>query len=286
MGDARLGDTAPAEVFRGNLDKLVNKINEERGIDLSQYRRPYLERRLAARLRVLELHSYRQYADLLDQDPSEYDSLMNTLTINVTEFFRDKVVWDSLRTNVLKPLIAAKREGRNRTIRIWSAGCATGEEPYSLAMLMLDLLGDDAKKFLLSITATDLDPRALEIARRGVYDSAKLRRIPPGYQVRFLRVLDREHFEILPAVRDHVRFSEFNLFDEPPLRVVDLIVCRNVFIYFDRDQQARVLENFQASLARGGYLVLGRSEKLSPEAASALEAVDGRERIYRRPARA
>lgn len=286
MGDARLGETAPAEMFRGNLDKLVNKINEERGIDLSQYRRPYLERRLAARLRVLELHSYRQYADRLDQDPSEYDSLMNTLTINVTEFFRDKVVWDSLRVNVLKPLIAAKREGRNRTIRIWSAGCATGEEPYSLTMLMLDLLGDDAKKFLLSVTATDLDPRALETARKGVYDSAKLRRIPPGYQVRFVRVLDREHFEIAPAVRDHVRFSEFNLFDEPPLRVVDLIVCRNVFIYFDRDQQARVLRNFQASLARGGYLVLGRSEKLSPDAASALEAIDGRERIYRRPARA
>lgn len=286
MGDARLGETSPAEVFRGNLDKLVNKINEERGIDLSQYRRPYLERRLAARLRVLELHSYRQYADRLDQDPSEYDSLMNTLTINVTEFFRDKVVWDSLRVNVLKPLIAAKREGRNRTIRIWSAGCATGEEPYSLAMLMLDLLGDDAKKFLLSVTATDLDPRALETARKGVYDSAKLRRIPPGYQVRFVRVLDREHFEIAPHVRDHVRFSEFNLFDEPPLRVVDLIVCRNVFIYFDRDQQARVLRNFQASLARGGYLVLGRSEKLSPDAASALEAIDGRERIYRRPARA
>lgn len=275
----------PAEVSRGSIEKLIREINAERGVDLGQYRRAYLERRLAARMRVLELHTYRKYADLLRSDPDEFERLVDTLTINVTEFFRDRVVWDSLRANVFRQMIDSKLTGRSRTIRIWSAGCATGEEPYSLAMMLMDMLGEDAKKLLLTISATDLDPDALAAAERGVYESAKLKRIPPGYQVRFTRAIDREHFEVAPVIRDSVRFSKFNLFDPAPMRVVDLIVCRNVFIYFNREQQARVLGNFYESLARGGYLVLGRSEKLSPEAADMLEPIDGKERIYRKPAR-
>lgn len=280
-----MGDVGAAQSYRGNIDKLISKISAERGIDLGHYRRPYLERRLAARLRVLDLHSYRQYSDRLDDDPNEYQALMDTLTINVTEFFRDKVVWDSLRRNVFRPLVEQKATGRNRTIRFWSAGCATGEEPYSLVMMLLDILGKDSSRYLISTLATDLDNDAIARARTAVYPNEAGKGIPPGYQVRFTRAVDKERFEIMPEVRDLVRFSHFSLFDKPPMRVVDLIVCRNVFIYFDREQQARVLDNFYESLARGGYLVLGRSEKLSPEMAARLEPIDGKERIYRKPAR-
>lgn len=278
-------DAGSAQVYRGNLDRIIIKVQEARGIDLSQYRRAYVERRLTARLRALDLHSYRQYSDLLDHTPEEYLRLIDTLTINVTEFFRDKVVWDSLKRNLMKPLLEAKAAGRSRTIRLWSAGCATGEEPYSLAMLLLDMLGSDASNYLVSIMATDLDPQALVRAERGVYDTDKLKRIPPGYQVRFTRMVDTSSFEVVPEVRRLVRFSQASLFGEAPMRVVDLIVCRNVFIYFDREQQARALNMFWGALARGGYLVLGRSEKLSLEAASRFEAIDGRERIYRKPGR-
>jgi chemotaxis protein methyltransferase CheR len=267
------------------MDKLIAKIGEVRGIDLGNYRRAYVERRIAARLRTVGLHSYRQYADLLDADPAEYEELIATLTINVTEFFRDKPVWDELRRQVFTEMIARKKAGRSRTIRIWSAGCATGEEPYSIAMMLLDVLGDDASRFLFSVTASDLDPDALAFAERGVYDRARLRHISPGYQVRFTRPADTGRFEVVPEVRRYVRFQQLSLFEPASFRVMDLIMCRNVFIYFDRDQQARVLENFWQSLTRGGYLVLGRSEKLSPGLTDRFEHVIGRERIYRKPLR-
>lgn len=282
----RVTDAGSAQAYRGNLDKLVAKINEARGIDLALYRRAYLERRVAARLRTLDMHSYRQYADLLDADPEEYNRLLDTLTINVTDFFRDKVVWDALKRRVFHEMIEQKKNGRNRTIRVWSAGCATGEEPYSVAMMLVDLLRDDASRFLVSVLATDLDPAALAAAQKGVYHTDKLKGIPPGYQVRFTKAAGPDQFEIAPEIRRMVRFQRFSLFDDPPIRVVDLIMCRNVFIYFDRDQQAKVLRNFWRSLSRGGYLVLGRSEKLSPEAATLLDPIDGKERIYRKPARA
>lgn len=279
-------DASSAQAYRGNLDKLIAKVNDARGIDLALYRRAYLERRIAARLRTLDLHSYRQYTDLLESDPGEYARLLDTLTINVTDFFRDKVVWDVLKKRVFREMIEEKTHGRSRTIRIWSAGCATGEEPYSVAMMLVDLLRDDASRFLVSVLATDLDPEALAVAQKGVYHTDKLKGIPLGYQVRFTKQLGSSQFEITPDIRRMVRFQRFSLFDEPPIRVVDLIMCRNVFIYFDKDQQAKVLRNFWRSLTRGGYLVLGRSEKLSPEVAMLLEPVDGKERIYRKPARA
>lgn len=278
-------NSVPKEVFRGSIDRILAKVEEERGIDLSLYRRAYVERRLNNRLRKLNLPTFRQYAELLDREPSEYDRLMDTLTINVTQFFRDDEVWKVIKSRVMRDLVDSKCEGRSRTIRLWSAGCATGQEAYSLAMVLLDVLGPDASRFLISVTATDLDPIALEKAECGVYDVQQLEHIPRSYRMRFLEHVDESTFRIGPEVREIVRFGRLSLFDESPMRMVDLILCRNVFIYFDREQQAKVLENFTGSLVRGGYLILGRSEKLSEGAAAMLEPVDGRERVYRKPPR-
>lgn len=278
-------ESGGAAVARGSLDKLVDKINSDRGIDLSQYRRAYLERRVLIRLRNLGLTTYRQYADHLDQDPGEYGELIDTLTVNVTDFFRDRVVWDVIHKKVLHGMIAEKSRGRSRTIRVWSAGCATGEEPYSIAMMLLDLLGEDASRFLVGVTATDLDDNALGVAQRGAYDLEKASHIPPSYQVRFTRRIGDARFEILPEVRKLVRFSRFSLFDDSPMKVMDLVICRNVFIYFSREQQAKVVENFYKSLVPGGYLVLGRSEKLAPEVAAMFIPIEGKERVYRKPHR-
>lgn len=278
-------DAGSAQAYRGSLDRLIAQVQEVKGIDLAQYRRAYLERRLAARMRTLGVHSYRQYLEVLDADPLEYTKLLDMLTINVTDFFRDAPVWDEIRKEVFPSIIDLKNQGRNRTIRMWSAGCATGEEPYSLAMMALDHLGKDASKFLVSVIATDLDRKALDFAEEGVYPRDRGKHIPPGHQVRFTEAVDKESFRVGPEVRKMVRFSQASLFEEAPMRVIDLILCRNVFIYFDREQQARVLENFYRSLARGGYLVLGRSEKLSPDVAGLFEYVNGKERIFRKPAR-
>lgn len=277
-------EAGTGQVYRGNIERLISKVNDERGLDLGQYRRPYLERRVAARMRNLELHSYRQYVDFLGQNPDEYARLLDSLTINVTEFFRDRVVWDLLRQRVIPDLLREKRRGRNRTIRVWSAACATGEEPYSAAMCLLDALGGDSSDYLLSVLGTDLDPRVLEIAEDGRYSAEKLRHVPPDFQVRYVDA-DETGFQVSPDIRKLVRFRQCNLFDGAPTRAVDVLLCRNIFIYLDRGQQELVLDSFWGSLTRGGYLILGRSEKLSRDAAARFEAVEGKERIYRRPLR-
>lgn len=269
-------------VYRGDLSRLEHKIREARGLDLHQYRRAYVERRLAARMRMLNLHTYRQYERFLDEHAEEYTKLLDTLTINVTDFFRDATVYDILRKEVIPDLIKAKLAARQRSIRVWSAGCATGEEAYSLTMAFLSALGSRADEFLLTVFGTDIDPKALQVARAATYDVAKLPHIPTGEQRAFIEK-GAQNFRIRPEVTRHVKFRPLNLFEDEPINVVDVILCRNVFIYFTREQQAKVLERFWSALHRGGYLVLGRSEKMAPAVAGRFELVSGRERVYRKP---
>jgi chemotaxis protein methyltransferase CheR len=268
-------------VYRGDMGRLLAKVAAERGLDLTQYRGAYVERRIAARLRVLNLHTYRQYAKLLDSCPEEYAKLLDALTINVTDFFRDPPVYQLFRTQIVPEIIERKTRSRHRMIRIWSAGCATGEEPYSLAMSFLSALGPDAPGFMLTVVATDLDPNAIATASKAEYDIAKLKHIPKVDQMRFCDV-DGDRFRIKPEVTKHVKFRRLNLFTDEPIHVVDVIFCRNVFIYFTREQQAKVLTAFAGSLTHGGYMVLGRSEKMAAGVADSFELISGRDRTYRR----
>lgn len=269
------------QVYRGDIQRLMAKVAEVRGLDLTQYRTPYVERRVAARLRALNLHTYRQYSRFLDTQPEEYVKLLDALTINVTDFFRDPPVYEMFRSQIVPEIIERKQRSRHRMIRVWSAGCATGEEPYSIAMSFLSAMGSDADAFMLNIIATDLDPNALAFAQRAEYDVAKLKHIPKTDQLKFVD-LQGDKFRIRPEVTRHVKFRPLNLFTDEPIHVVDLVFCRNVFIYFTREQQSRVLDIFTESITREGFMVLGRSEKLAPTAAKAFEMVSGRDRIYRK----
>lgn len=270
------------QVYRGNLDKLLAKIQRERGLDFGPYRKAYVERRFAARMRVLGLHTYRQYSAYLDENCDEYHHLLDTLTINVTDFYRDKTVHEYFRREVVPRILKEKQRTRHRMVRVWSAGCSTGEEPYSIAMALLDAAGQTGQHFLFNVLGTDIDPKALEVAKRGEYDVAVLKHIPKPYQLRYAEVRG-DRFAFKPEVTSCVRFMRMNLFEDRPLGVVDVIFCRNVFIYFDREQQEKVLATFWSALHRGGYLVLGRSEKLGPQFSQRFELVNGRERIYRKP---
>jgi chemotaxis methyl-accepting protein methylase len=275
-------DSAQDAVYRGNLDKLIAKLDSERGVDLRNYRPNYLERRLATRLRALGLHSYRQYSAYLDAHPEEYAHLLDTITINVTEFYRDEPVYDIFRREVIPAMIEQKLRSRHRMIRVWSAGCATGEEPYSITMSFLEAMGRHEREFLLNVIATDLDEKALAFARKAEYPVERLKNIPKTHQIKYLE-LHGDTFTIKPEVTRHVKFRSLNLFADRPISVVDVIFCRNVFIYFSREQQAEILEHFWSALSRGGYLVLGRSEKLAPNVAKRFELHNGRERVYRKP---
>lgn len=271
------------QVYRGNLQKLVLKVAEERGLDLGQYRPTYVERRLAARLRTLGLHSYRQYAAYIDEHPEEYDRLLDTLTINVTDWYRDKPVYDLFASKIVPDLLVDKLRARQRMIRVWCAGCATGEEPYSVAMTILDAMSRTNESFMLALTGTDIDPAALVVAAKAEYDVARIGHIPHAHRLRYVEVRG-DKFVIKPEVAACVRFRQMNLFEDRPPGVVDVIFCRNVFIYFNRDQQERVLEAFWSTLHKGGYLVLGRSEKMSTAFTQRFQLVSGRDRIYRKPA--
>lgn len=266
----------------GDLSRLTRKINEERGLDLTQYRTPYLERRITSRMRATNVVTYGRYVRYLDEHPEEYAKLLDALTVNVTDFFRDRDVYLKFERQVVPRLLQDKAARRQRMIRAWSAGCSTGEEPYSILMTILKVLGDSAADHLISVLGTDIDENALDIAKRAEYSMGKLATVPFAYQNSFLE-LGTKTFRIKPEVTRHTRFKSLNLFEDKPIHVVDVIFCRNVFIYFTREQQTRVMERFWSALHRGGYLVLGRSEKLAPSLAARLELIDGGRRIYRKP---
>ena len=276
-------DERPADaIYRGSLSRLLDKVRNERGLDLAQYRPRYVERRVATRLHALGLHTYRQYAARLDEDPAEYARLLDALTINVTQFFRDPSVYELFRAEVLPALLAAKAGRRQRIVRVWSAGCATGEEPYSIAMSLLsEFQKSDSAHFLPAVIGTDIDRNALARAKTGEYPLAALAHIPTADRNRFVEVAG-DHFRFTHEVTHIVRFQYLNLFEDPPVRGVDAVFCRNVFIYFNREEQERMLSVFWEALSRGGYLVLGRSERLHPSVSSRFELVSSRERIYRK----
>ncbi len=270
--------TAEDEV---GLDLLLRQLQEDMGLDLRQYKPNYLRRRIGVRMRAAGCSDYLEYRRLVRRDREEGGRLINDLTINVTEFFRDEDVYAVIREEVIPRLIRDKRESGTRSLRAWSAGCASGEEPYSLSVLFLDALSRerDAGEWALRITATDLDDKAIAKAREGVYESVKM---PPGL------LLD-DYFEpregglaVKEGVGRPVRFLCLDIMQRPPLRHLDLILCRNVLIYFEREKQQHILEIFKRCLRPGGFLVLGKSEAILGAGGGGLLALNRRERVYRK----
>lgn len=276
-------EPAPDNTFRGNLQRLLTKVREERGLDLAQFRESYVVRRVTVRLNALGLRTYKQYELYLDQHPEEYARLLDTLTINVTQFFRDPTVYALFRDQVIPTLLATKRARKQRLVRLWSAGCATGEEPYSLAMSMLDgIARTRSNDAMLSVVGTDIDRKALAVAKAGEYPIRALNQISTADRHRYVDV-DGDVFRMKREVMRVTRFQYLNLFDDPPINGVDVVFCRNVFIYFNHEDQARLMGSFWDALTRGGFLVLGRSERLAPKLAQRFELISGRERVYRKP---
>ncbi|NIN11384.1 MAG: hypothetical protein GTN62_07740, partial [Gemmatimonadales bacterium] len=210
----------------------------------------------------------------------EYDRLLDTLTINVTKFFRNRETWSVLADRIL-PSLQRQRGGR---VQCWSAGCASGEEPYTLAILLLELgcHAPGASGGEAQVDATDFDRVSLARAEEGAYPPGAFEEMSAELVSRYLTGDEPRH--LVPAVKALVRFQHHDLLQEPPPRPpYDLIICRNVLIYFDRPTQGRLLEKFVDALHPGGYLVLGKVETLVGEARTRLVLEDARERIYRRP---
>ncbi|MEW6636593.1 MAG: CheR family methyltransferase, partial [Actinomycetota bacterium] len=244
------------------LERLLEYLRERHGVDFGGYKRPTIRRRLARRMVAVGAADIEEYRRYLETHPEEYRQLVNSFLIKVTEFFRDPELFEYLRQEVLPLLIEeARREGRS--LRIWSAGCATGEEAYSLAMLVSELLGDEAGFFDVRIFATDLDEDAVNFARRGVYPEGALAGLSEE-QVRRYFVEEDGQYQVKKQVRGMIVFGEHDLARRSPFPRIDLVMSRNVLIYFSPELQRRALLLFAYSLRDGGYLVLGGAETASP----------------------
>lgn len=261
------------------LDLVARHLAANGGPPLAAYKDRCLRRRLAVRMRACGLASLGEYAALLVDSPDETERLLATLTINVTGFFRNPEVWDRLEEAVA-PLVRM----RHGAVRAWSAGCASGEEAYSLALLLCQAgaqaLGPAARPPL--IDATDIDAESLALARAATYPR---RALPAGSPRAGLLAAEGEDLRVPEAVRRVVRVRRHDLLVDPaPEPPYDLVLCRNVIIYFEREAQDQLLERFIDALHPGGLLVLGRVETVLGAARARLDLVHVRERIYRRVA--
>ena len=261
------------------LRGLLDRIRERSGVDFRSYKPATILRRLRGRMSATARTSLADYAAYLESDPEEYARLLNSLLIKVTEFFRDPRVFDYLRDHVLPELIAdARREGRE--LRIWSAGCSTGEEAYSLAIVVEEALGDELPSPDVRVFATDIDREAIAFARRGVYPAAAVKGLPAGTRDRYF-VKSNAGYEVVKKLRALMVFGEHDLAERAPFPRIDLLLCRNVLIYFSAPMQRVALETFAFSLRPGGRLALGTSESVMalPEP---FEEEQPRLRIFRR----
>jgi two-component system CheB/CheR fusion protein len=243
------------------LRALLDQLRERSGIDFAAYKLPTIMRRLQRRMTAAGTTNLDEYARFIDRNPQEYDRLVNAFLIKVTSFFRDTELFDYLREVVLPDIIEHSQE-RNE-IRIWSAGCATGEEAYSLAMLVRELLDDDLDRVNVRIFATDLDADAVAFARRGTYPATALANVAPERIERHFFQHDGS-FEVRKSVRSLVVFGQHDLGQRAPFPRIDLVLCRNVLIYFTAELQKRALQLFAFALRDGGYLFLGKAESVSP----------------------
>src|SRR5215213_6239637 len=262
LGDLVSGTySIPAPGEDGDLHAFLERVRERTGLDFSAYKRATIVRRLQRRMAAAGAATLPDYRRYMERHPEELQRLVASFLIKVTQFFRDPELFTYLRDRVLPGLVSeAKERGE---LRIWSAGCATGEEAYTLAMLVSDLLGDNAEELPVRIFATDIASDAVEFARRGIYTKAALADLPSDFVERHFTPVDGA-FEVRKQVRSLVVFGEHDLGNRAPFPRTDLILCRNVLIYFTPDLQRRALQLFAYSLRHGGYLALGKAETVSP----------------------
>jgi two-component system CheB/CheR fusion protein len=259
------------------LASAVEQLRLATGIDFSEYKESTLRRQLQRRMAMRGLQSLEEYLPLIASEAEEGQALAHNLLVTVTEFFRNPEAFAALGRH-LQPLIAARQSGER--LRVWVPGCATGEEVYSIAMIVSEAMGHpDDLGTSLKIFATDLDEQSLAIGRRAVYPIAAAKNIPADLLHRFA-VLREHDFEISKALRSCVLFARHNIAEDPPFPNIDLISCRNTLIYFTSPLQERVMDLFAFSLRPGGLLFLGSSE--SPGSLSEFAVINPLHRIFRR----
>uniref|UniRef100_A0A831UB49 protein-glutamate O-methyltransferase n=1 Tax=Geobacter metallireducens TaxID=28232 RepID=A0A831UB49_GEOME len=281
MRAAPAGDETPLDFPDHALARVREILRSRRNFDIGSYKDKYLKRRIAIRARATHSATAEAYCDLVARSERELDLLLKGLTIHVSQFFRNRPTFEKLREEILPMLFERLRLEGRREATFWSVGCAGGEEPYSLAIILKDSFGDELKEFKVSLVATDINEGILDAARVGAYPPERLAELPAGVRERYFSP-QGGRFVLAPAVRAMVEFRRGDLFDPAAAMESDLILCRNVLIYFERDEQARILQGFASSLRTGGVLVLGKAETLVGEVRQRFATLCPMERIYQK----
>lgn len=258
------------------LEGLLQDLKVGRGFDFTGYKRASLMRRIRRRMAEVGVESFADYRDRLEEDGGEFTRLFNTILINVTDFFRDPEPWAYLRTAIIPRLVGAKDS--REPIRVWSAGCAGGQEAYTLAMLLAEELGMERFLERVKIFATDVDEAALSDARQGRYPTDRVSSVPEALRDRYFEAEDGG-YTVGEELRGAVLFVRHDLIQEEPICQIDLLACRNTLIYFSAETQSRILSRLHRALADSGVLFLGSAEMLLMHG-HLFAPVDLRQRIF------
>ena len=281
--------TAPADhnllthdgISDDELAEIAAILSMWRPINMSAYKDTYIKRRVAIRMRSTHCRDAGDYCNLLRQSPHELDLLQKALTIHVSQFFRNPSMFDKLRTEILPGLFQERRAHGGGPLRLWCLGCAGGEEPYSLAIILREYFSKELRTVQAVINATDIDAETLTSARQAEYAEERLKDVPAAQKERYFR-RSGHLFRLVPEIREMVNFLQSDITHTSGHIPSDLVVCRNTLIYFTRPDQEKILHGVADSMPDGGILVLGKSETLVGDVRRRFEAVCPVERIYRR----
>ncbi len=275
---AQAKEGALAEQAPGGYLKVLRLLQEQTNYDFRSYKKGTVERRIQRRMGLGQFKALADYVDHLRETPEEVHQLFRDLLIGVTRFFREPEVWESLADNVIEPMLDQKKKGE--PIRIWVPGCATGEEAYTVGIVLFERMDRRRAGCPVQVFATDLNARAIDIARAGRYSAAALPDIPERLQRRFFTE-EEDTILVNKRLRETVVFATQNVISDPPFSKLDIITCRNLMIYLESDVQRRMIEMFHFALAEGGHLVLGNSES-AERPGRLFTSVDKAGRIYRK----
>jgi two-component system, chemotaxis family, CheB/CheR fusion protein len=262
----------------GAFEALLEYLKESRGFDFTGYKRSSVQRRVERRMQQVEVGDYGAYLDRLQVDQNEFTQLFNTILINVTGFFRDPEAWRELQHEVIPSIVGAKTRGES--IRVWSAGCASGEEAYSLAILLAEHLGAEEFRRRVKVYATDVDEDALAVARQATYGERDLQAVPEDLRERYFEPVG-SRYTFRGDLRHSVIFGRNDLVQDAPIGRLDLLACRNSLMYLNAETQAQVLRRFHFALNPAGVLFLGKAEMLLSHAKLFLP-VDLKRRFFRK----
>lgn len=248
-----------AEFLTDNDFDLFRKvIYNESGITFSNTNRSILDSRLKERLREKKLESLNEYYQLIISDKEEMKVLLDSVTTNLTRFFRNQPHFDAFINYVIPHVLEEKKLTSDRTVRIWSAGCSTGEEPYTIAMILEDIL---PATFTYQITASDISLKSLMVGKQGFYPESRIAGIPQNYLDKYFVKVDGG-YQVSKSLMEKINFDYHNLKNESGAKNLDIIFCRNVLIYFDEPAQCAVIDKFYRAMASHSYLFIGHSESL------------------------